>query len=76
MNYGINNKEVLRAGAIAPIVLGSRGIIVTPVVVPSTGVEFESWIHILRDCARSVIWIATGRTGASFNPKIKSKEFI
>ncbi|MEH1904715.1 MAG: YdcF family protein [Nostoc sp.] len=65
-----------RAKAIASIVLGSRGIIVSPLVVPSRGFEFESRVHILRDCVRSVIWIATGRTGASFNPQIKSNKFI
>jgi uncharacterized SAM-binding protein YcdF (DUF218 family) len=54
-----------RARVIATIVLGSNGIAFTPVTVP-TGAPRESWLRIARDGGRSVLWLATGRTGASF----------
>lgn len=57
-----------RSRAIATIVLGSRGIAVTPMTVPSTGQKSESLVRVLRDCGRSVLWIVIGRSGASFNP--------
>lgn len=57
-----------RAKAIATLVLGSRGIIFTPVSVPSNQPK-ESKLRILRDIVRSLLWIITGRTGANFNPR-------
>jgi uncharacterized SAM-binding protein YcdF (DUF218 family) len=60
-----------RARAIASIVLGSHGIAVTPVEVPSQGDKSESLVRVLRDCGRSVVWILTKRTGASFNPHVE-----
>ncbi|MHC5731641.1 MAG: YdcF family protein, partial [Nostoc sp.] len=59
-----------RARAIAAIVLGSHGIAVTPVEVPSQGDKSETLVRILRDCGRSILWVVTGRTGASFNPRM------
>lgn len=59
-----------RARAIAAIVLGCRGIVVTPLPLPSKTAP-ESWVKVLRDFGRSILWIATGRTGASLNPLIK-----
>jgi uncharacterized SAM-binding protein YcdF (DUF218 family) len=59
-----------RAQAIAIIVLGSRGIAVTPVGVPSPEDKSESLVRVLRDCGRSIVWIFSGRTGASLNPRI------
>jgi len=56
-----------RAKAIATFVLGSQGIAFTPVSVPSNQPP-ESWFHILRDSGRAILWIFTGRTGASLNP--------
>lgn len=56
-----------RAKAIAFLVLGSRGIAFTPVVIPSTRPN-ETWSHILRDFGRAFLWLFTGRTGASLNP--------
>ncbi|MBD1849841.1 YdcF family protein [Cyanobacteria bacterium FACHB-502] len=55
-----------RAKAIATIVLGSRGITFTPVVVPSARAR-ESSARIWRDVGRSVLWIMTGRTGATLH---------
>ncbi len=58
-----------RAKAIATFVLGSQGIAFTPVSVPSDE-SSESWLHILRDSGRALLWVVTGRTGASLNPKL------
>ncbi len=63
--------HIARSRAIATLVFGSRGIIVTPLAVPSQGMPPESLERILRDCVRSIIWIVTGRTGASFNPRLQ-----
>jgi len=52
-----------RAQAIATIVLGSHGIIFTPISVPSTHPS-EDNLRIVRDIARSFIWLVTGYTGA------------
>ena len=60
-----------RARAIATIVLGRRGIVVTPVAVPSGGDKSESLVRVLRDCGRSVLWILSGRSGASFNQRFR-----
>lgn len=53
-----------RAKAIATIVLGSQGIVFTPVAVSSARSQ-ESTFQLLRDIGRSLFWIVTGRTGAS-----------
>jgi uncharacterized SAM-binding protein YcdF (DUF218 family) len=58
-----------RAKAIAIFVLGSQGIAFTPVSVPSNKPS-ESWLHVLRDIGRAILWLFTGRTGASLNPEI------
>lgn len=61
-----------RARAIATIVLGSQGILVTPVAVVSQNQPSESLVRLLRDCGRSFLWIVTRRTAASFNPRLRS----
>lgn len=53
-----------RAKVIATIVLGSQGIVFTPIAVSSARSQ-ESTFQILRDVGRSLFWIVTGRTGAS-----------
>lgn len=58
-----------RAKAIATIVFGSHGITFTPISVPSDK-PTESQLRVLRDSGRSLLWLISGRTGASFNPKI------
>lgn len=58
-----------RAEAIATIVLGSQGITFTPVSIPSDK-PIESEFHILRDIVRALLWLVTGRTGASLNPNL------
>ncbi|MBW4454656.1 MAG: YdcF family protein [Nostoc indistinguendum CM1-VF10] len=61
-----------RARAIATIVLASQGIVVTPVAVASQNQPSESLMRVLRDCGRSFLWILTGHTGSSLNPRLKS----
>jgi uncharacterized SAM-binding protein YcdF (DUF218 family) len=51
-----------RAKAIAFLVLGSQGITFTPLSIPSDQPK-ESRLRILRDIARSLLWIVTGYTG-------------
>lgn len=60
-----------RASAIATIVLGSQGIVVTPVAVASQNESPESLVQVLRDCGRSFLWIFVGRTGSSLNLRLK-----
>ncbi|MBV5260257.1 YdcF family protein [Synechococcus moorigangaii CMS01] len=59
-----------RARAIAFFVFGSRGIITTPVSIPSIQPD-ETLGHVMRDIGRSVLWIITGRTGASLHPQLQ-----
>ncbi|WP_017314711.1 YdcF family protein [Mastigocladopsis repens] len=61
--------HMLRAKAIGTIVLGSQGITFTPISIPSNEPE-ESFLRILRDSCRSILWIFTGRTGASLSPRV------
>lgn len=56
-----------RAKVIATLVLGSRGIAFTPIAIPTNHPK-ESWERILRDFGRAIVWVFTGRTGASLNP--------
>lgn len=58
-----------RAIAIATVILGSHGITFTPIAVPSERAP-ESQLRVARDVARSFVWLATGKTGASLNPKL------
>lgn len=60
-----------RAKAIASLILGSQGIAFTPISVPSNQ-PAESQLHILRDCGRAILWLVTGRTGASLKALIPS----
>ncbi len=52
-----------RAKAIATIILGSQGIVFTPVSVPTINSP-ESQLRILRDCVRALVWVFTGYTGS------------
>lgn len=54
-----------RAKATATIVLGSRGIIFTPVaVVPTSPRSPEPLTQVFRDGGRAIFWLLTGHTGA------------
>ncbi|MEA5516923.1 YdcF family protein [Nodularia sp. UHCC 0506] len=59
-----------RAKAIATLVLGSQGITFTPISIPSSKPR-ESIVRIVRDSGRSLLWIVSGRTGASFHPRFR-----
>lgn len=59
-----------RARAIAFFVFGSRGITTTPVIITSQQPN-ESLIKVARDIGRSILWIATGHTGASLHPQLR-----
>ncbi|MEO1433309.1 MAG: hypothetical protein AAFS12_05585 [Cyanobacteria bacterium J06632_19] len=60
-----------RARAIATVVLGSRGVVVTPVAVDSERDEDEALVRVVRDFGRSLLWVLSGRTGAGFNPRLE-----
>lgn len=53
-----------RAVVIGEIVLGSRGIAFKPVAIPS-GQSPEPLEKVVRDAARSILWVTTGHTGAN-----------
>lgn len=55
-----------RSLTIAAVVFGSRGITVTPVSISSQNRQPESLLRVARDFLRSLFWILTGKTGASF----------
>ncbi|WP_228060078.1 YdcF family protein [Plectonema radiosum] len=59
-----------RARVIASVVFGSRGVVVTPVAVVSGRDEDESLVRVLRDFGRCLLWIVSGRSGASLNPRL------
>lgn len=59
-----SDDHMLRARAIGSIVLGSRGISFQPLPVPS-GRSPEPIEKVIRDGARSILWVTTGYTGAS-----------
>ncbi|ARV61235.1 hypothetical protein BZZ01_23810 [Nostocales cyanobacterium HT-58-2] len=61
--------HMLRAKAVATVVLGSQGITFTPISISSNQPK-EYFLLILRDICRSVFWIFTGRTGASLSPRV------
>ena len=59
-----------RAKTIATFVLGSQEITFTTIPIPSNRPQ-ESTLHVMRDFGRSLIWVFTGRTGASLNPDLQ-----
>lgn len=52
-----------RAQVIGEIILGSRGIDFKPIAVPSQQQD-EPVEKVVRDAARAVLWVTTGKTGA------------
>ncbi|HAX80767.1 MAG TPA: hypothetical protein DCY88_34255 [Cyanobacteria bacterium UBA11372] len=55
-----------RASIIGEIVLGSRGIVLKPVSVPSEKPP-EPVEKSVRDGARAILWVVTGRTGSTLS---------
>ena len=64
------DKPLTHGFANASVVLGSRGVVVTPVAVDSSRDEGESLVRVVRDFGRSVVWLLSGRTGAGLNPDL------
>jgi uncharacterized SAM-binding protein YcdF (DUF218 family) len=64
-----SNFHIPRAKVIATLVLGSQGITFTPISVPSSYPK-ESIFRLFRDGGRSLVWIFTGRTGASYRSSL------
>ena len=64
-----SENHMTRARIIGEIVLGSQGITLKPVAVP-TAFPPESWQKSVRDGARSLLWLATGRTGANLKHRL------
>ncbi|MDA0673251.1 MAG: YdcF family protein [Cyanobacteria bacterium] len=62
-----------RAMIIGQIVLGSRDISFKPVVVPSAHPEPETLLRGVRDGARAILWVFTGRTGSSLRESISHR---
>ncbi|NJL47724.1 MAG: YdcF family protein [Leptolyngbyaceae cyanobacterium SM2_5_2] len=54
--------HIPRAAVIGTLVLGHSHMTFTPVAVPSD-YSPESWLKLVRDGGRSLLWIATGYTG-------------
>jgi uncharacterized SAM-binding protein YcdF (DUF218 family) len=63
-----------RAQVIATIVFGSQGIAVTPVTIADEQ-RIESRWRIVRDGLRSLMWLSTGRTGASLRGQFQHSHF-
>jgi uncharacterized SAM-binding protein YcdF (DUF218 family) len=61
-----SDDHMLRSRIVGEIILGSRGIEVRPVSFPS-GREPESIEKVVRDSARALLWVLTGKTGAKAN---------
>lgn len=59
-----------RSLAIAALVFGSRGIVVTPVPVSSEKYLAGAPLETVRDCIRSIVWIMTGWTGADLKQEL------
>ena len=57
-----------RAKTIGFIVLGSHSIAYSPVTIPTTR-KPEPKSKVIRDAARAVIWLITGKTGSRFKAK-------
>ena len=64
-----------RASVVAQIVLGSRGIGFKPVAIPTerTPDRPETIMREVRDGARSLLWVVTGKTGSEWRSDFKNK---
>jgi uncharacterized SAM-binding protein YcdF (DUF218 family) len=61
-----------RSQMIGEIVFGSRGISLRPVPVPSQR-PAESWVKVVRDMGRALIWVLTGYTGSTLSSEGRGK---
>ena len=60
-----------RAMVSANLVFGSQRIVFTPVSLQHKADVKEPQLKSVRDGLRSLLWLATGRTGARFNPRLR-----
>lgn len=62
-----------RASIVAQIVLGSRGIAFKPIEIPTdhTPQRPETVVRDIRDGARSLLWVATGKTGSQWRESLQ-----
>lgn len=67
-----SENHMRRARLIGEIVFGSRGITLKPLSVPSTYPP-EPVEKSLRDTLRALLWVATGRTGATFGSRLEER---
>ncbi|MDB9312766.1 YdcF family protein [Spirulina sp. CS-785/01] len=63
-----SDNHMRRARIVGEIVFGSRGIVIKPLTVPSQSPS-ESWLKSVRDGARALFWVFTGRTGVSLKER-------
>ena len=61
-----------RASIVAQIVLGSRGIGFRPVAIPTDRAPErpETFVREVRDGARSLLWVVTGKTGSQWRQSL------
>jgi len=79
-NHGVKSVYLItsdyhmrRASVIGEIVLGSHGIDLIPVTVPSKQSP-EPLEKALFDGARAVLWVTTGSTGSTFSQALRSQK--
>ncbi len=65
-----SDDHMRRAQVIGEIVFGSRGIMIKPVKIP-TKRSPEPIEKAIRDGARAILWVTTGRTGATLRSSFK-----
>ena len=69
--------HMARAQTIATVIFGSRGVAIAPVPQPSQHhPPEESWVKVVRDGSRALLWLATGRSGARFNPRLQAEALV
>lgn len=66
--------HMTRAKTVATMVFGSHGIAIAPVAQPSQRhPSDESWVKVIRDGLRALMWIVTGHSGARLNPRLQGE---
>lgn len=65
-----SDDHMRRAQVIGEIVFGSRGIVIKPIKMP-TERSPEPIEKAIRDGARAILWVTTGRTGATLRSSFK-----
>ncbi len=69
-----SRSHMRRARIIGEIVLGSRGIVMAPVTVPSEMAQ-EPLKKSIRDGVRAFLWLVTGYTGADLRDILRTNHF-